>query len=60
MCQHDMAPKDAVSIYIIMDYIGICLSKSEKAIIHSSNAVSFGFYQLEKMSFLKKFWNRKE
>lgn len=51
--QHNMMPKDAASICTIMDYIGICLSKSEKAIIHSSNAASFGFYQLEKNEFFE-------
>lgn len=49
--KHGLVPKDAVSLCTIMDYIGICLTKSGKPVIHSSNAASFGFYDLKENCF---------
>lgn len=57
--QNDLVPKDTKSICTIMDYFGMVLTNRDTTIMHTSNAASLGFFDVEKnefeMEILKKF-----
>ena len=60
MCQPDMVPKDAVSIYTIMTTSEFAFPNPRKLLFIAAMPSALVFISWKKMSFLKKFWNRKE
>lgn len=50
--RHDLVPNAAVSFCTIMDYFGMQLTGRKKALVHVSNAASFGFWDGRKSRFL--------
>ncbi len=57
--QKNLIPKDVKSICTIMDYFGMILTNRVMPLLHTSNAASLGFFDIEKNVFekeiLKKF-----
>lgn len=57
--QNDFVPKDTKSICTIMDYFGMILTNRKYPLMHTTNAASLGFFDVEKNEFeievLKKF-----
>ncbi len=49
--QNNLIPKDAVSYCTIQDYLVMKLCTLKKAVIHSSNAASFGLYDIQSNKF---------
>ena len=52
--RHQLIPDLAVGFCTIMDYFGMCLTERKRALIHASNAASFGFFDGRRMCFMKK------
>lgn len=50
--RHILVPDTAVSLCTIMDYFGMKLTGRKKALVHASNAASFGFWDGQKNCFL--------
>lgn len=46
-----LEPKDATGFCTIMDYVAMVLTKSQKPVVHPTNAASFGLYDLRKNQF---------
>ncbi|MBQ6834165.1 MAG: hypothetical protein IJO55_07100 [Lachnospiraceae bacterium] len=49
--RNGLVPTDAVGFCTIMDYLGMVLTDRKKPLVHSSNAASFGFYDVSKGMF---------
>lgn len=49
--RHHLVPDTAVSFCTIMDYFGMQLTGRKKALVHASNAASFGFWNGPKSRF---------
>ena len=47
-------PESAVTFCTIMDYVGMKLTGTKKPLVHSTNAASFGLYDLEHHVFYEK------
>lgn len=56
--KRDLVPAGAAKICTIMDYVGMRLTERKTPLVHSSNAASFGLYDVEKGSFLKEIFER--
>lgn len=50
--RHHLVPDAAVSFCTIMDYFGMTLTGRKEALVHASNAASFGFWDGQKNCFL--------
>ncbi len=50
--RHHLVPDGAVSFCTIMDFFGMKLTRREKALVHASNAASFGFWDGRNNCFL--------
>ena len=50
--RHDLIPDTAVSFCTIMDYFGMQLTGRKEALVHTSNAASFGFFDAQKNAFM--------
>lgn len=50
--RHHLVPESAVSFCTIMDYFGMRLTGRKKALVHASNAASFGFFDGQKHCFM--------
>ena len=50
--RHHLVPDGAVSFCTIMDYFGMTLTGRKEALVHASNAASFGFWDGQKSCFL--------
>lgn len=49
--QKNLVPRDAKSICTIMDYFGMILTNRTSVLMHTSNAASLGFYDVENNEF---------
>lgn len=49
--QHDLVPKTAAGLCTIMDYLGMVLTGRTSPLVHTSNAASFGFYDISSGTF---------
>ena len=52
--RHHLVPAEAASFCTIMDYLGMKLTGRKRPLVHSSNAASFGFYDLAGKTFDKE------
>ena len=52
--RHHLIPDLAVGFCTIMDYFGMYLNGRKRALIHASNAASFGFFDGCRMCFMKE------
>lgn len=52
--QSNLVPLNAKSICTIMDYFGMVLTNRSKPLLHTSNAASLGFFDIEKNEFEKE------
>lgn len=50
--RHNLIPDTAVSFCTIMDYFGMQLTGRKEALVHASNAASFGFFDAQKNTFM--------
>lgn len=56
--ENGLVPEGAVAYCTVHDYFGMCLCKNSAPIIHTSDAASFGLYDVEKQKFLCDFRSR--
>lgn len=52
-CRKDIVPEGAVSICTIADYLGMKLTGNSSPLVHTGNAASFSFFDIEKGDFRK-------
>ena len=49
--QHELVPKSTAKLCTIMDYLGMVLTGRKRPLVHTSNAASFGFYDIASGTF---------
>ena len=52
--RHGLVPENAASLCTIMDYLGMKLTGRKTPLVHSSDAASFGFYNIADKTFDRK------
>lgn len=52
--RNGLVPSDAAKVCTIMDYLGMALTGRKTPLVHTSNAASFGFYDIASGSFRRE------